>query len=470
MIECVERKRKVVNNLLANWEDFLRDLKDEKMRSVTLEAWNRCANLNLSFDNINVEILENGELDLLREENKRLIEITDKNIDFLKYTLENTPYIIALSDKDGWIIAIYGDWQKFGGRDNALAPGASWAEKNIGNNGIGTTLKRGKATFVYGYEHYVQDYSSLACFGVPIKNSNGDIIGALDLSVPLEYAQPGKMILAQMAANSIENSLKTEKMEKDVSEFNLENILEGLYISLLHEFRTPLTSIFSALSLMENKDIDPYFNILEKNSFRLLKLVDNLILIFQMDSNVQELKKFNFDISEFIEILIERINSYIYDLDIKIIKKNFQKGIILKCNKTYFQKLIINLLSNAVKASKKGDEIYVSVVKKNKRVVVSVVDSGGGIPVSEQDKIFTKFYRMDNFFVRNSEGMGLGLYIVKKIANLHDAEIEINSREGEGSTFNIFFPVVENNVDGMVEKVESNINQVKVEFSDIYLT
>lgn len=115
--------------------------------------------------------------------------------------------MVALTGAEGWVIDIKSTPEELGGRKSGLCLGASWAEKNIGNNGIGTALATGEPVLVYGIEHYGMVYGGCACMGVPIIY-NGKITGALDISVHNQYAHPARLHIAIACGNSIESTLE----------------------------------------------------------------------------------------------------------------------------------------------------------------------------------------------------------------------------------------------------------------------
>lgn len=126
-------------------------------------------------------------------------------MDSLSLSLTGLPHIVALSDAEGWIIDIRGTPEELGGRKSGLCLGASWDEKNIGNNGIATALATGEPVLVYGIEHFGMAYDGCACMGVPII-FNGKIIGAIDISVPNKYAHPARLHIIIACVNSIEST------------------------------------------------------------------------------------------------------------------------------------------------------------------------------------------------------------------------------------------------------------------------
>jgi signal transduction histidine kinase len=105
------------------------------------------------------------------------------------------------------------------------------------------------------------------------------------------------------------------------------------------------------------------------------------------------------------------------------------------------EQVVQNLLQNAVKYSPAGGVVTVRVYRQNDRANLSVSDQGIGIPEVAQANLFQQFYRATNVEAQQIQGMGIGLYVVKEIVTVHDGEITVQSREGEGSTFTISLPL-----------------------------
>jgi signal transduction histidine kinase len=135
---------------------------------------------------------------------------------------------------------------------------------------------------------------------------------------------------------------------------------------------------------------------------------------------------------------------------------------------------MLNLLSNAVKFTPKGGDIFVNIYDRADKVIISVKDTGIGVPLEMQDSIFERFVQVDKSTTRISEGSGIGLSIVKSLVDMHKGKVYLVSGQGIGSEFIFEIPnrtvtdekaIKEYN---LVEEDQS-IQRIKVEFSDIYL-
>lgn len=126
---------------------------------------------------------------------------------------------------------------------------------------------------------------------------------------------------------------------------------------------------------------------------------------------------------------------------------------VIKGDQQRLVQVLINLISNAIKYSPQGGTVTVKARREENEVLISVHDEGIGIPEENQEKIFTKFYRVDSSDHREIGGTGLGLSICKEIIELHGGKIRVESHEGEGTRFTFSLPLTERGDHG-----EKNIN------------
>ncbi|MFW6281940.1 MAG: ATP-binding protein [bacterium] len=463
----------IINNYVGNWYKLADDVTNKSFRSITLQAWKRCEDIGLNPNCLEYKFLSESELIEKQAKNNDLITISREYISYLSSLLSKIPHIIAISDKDGWIIDIHGNYEAFGGRKVGLAPGASWAEENIGNNGIGTALHEKVPVLVYGIEHYSSPYKSSVCFGIPIIVNN-QIVGAFDISVVEKYASPEWISAAFAVVELIKTSMEiSTALEVDIRKkdrFSTNN-LNSFLVSLLHEFRTPLSSIFLSLKIMNNSNSKNNSDIkfLEKNSFRVLRLVNNFIDIFKINNNCLQLEKQNVDIVSIIKELLTEVNRYIKELNMEIYLVNAIEKMIISVDVYQIKRIILNILSNSIKASNKGDRIKIELFLEPNYINISIHDNGRGIPNNLKDKVFDEFFRIDDNLIRNNEGIGAGLYLVKNIVQLHNGKISFSSQDqSNGSTVNIKLPLGLSFKEKINANTSCTLDQVKMELSDIY--
>jgi signal transduction histidine kinase len=254
--------------------------------------------------------------------------------------------------------------------------------------------------------------------------------------------------------------------------------------NMSHELRTPLNIIFSSAQLMpvylnkeENssntKKIIRYTDIIKQNCYRLLRLVNNLIDISKIDSGFMELDLKNKNIVEVAENIALSTAEYIQSISRTIIFDTEVEEKIMAFDEEKLERILLNLISNATKFTEPGDEIEVKLQDKDDLIIISVKDSGIGIPEDKLSQIFERFKQVDSLLDRKHEGSGIGLAIVKSLVGMHGGNIEVKSKYEEGTEFIITLPVTrvseEDNED--IKKNlphNTNIEKISIEFSDIY--
>ena len=275
------------------------------------------------------------------------------------------------------------------------------------------------------------------------------------------------------------NVEEDRKLLHDTLEFN--RIITEFFSNISHELRTPLNVILSALQVLqleEYKDAseelaekkDRYINIMKQNSYRLLKLINNLIDITRIDSGYITPQFQNHNIVSVVEDITLSVAEYIEDKGIKFIfDTNVEEKIII-CDPDNIERIMLNLISNAVKFTNKGDLISVIVLDKGDNVQISVKDAGIGIPEDKLHVIFERFRQADNSLSRNHEGSGIGLSLVKALVEMHEGTINVKSSLEEGSEFIITLPVRRIDTPETVEHntfYKDSTEKISIEFSDI---
>lgn len=253
------------------------------------------------------------------------------------------------------------------------------------------------------------------------------------------------------------------------------------FANLSHELRTPLNVIMSALQLSElyaKKNVDgwektqKYTNILKQNCFRLLRLVNNIIDTTKIDAGFLDLKLQNHNIVNIIEEITLSISHYTESKGISIQFDTETDEKLIACDIDKIERIMLNLLSNAIKFTEPGGSIYVNIYDRDKHIVITVKDTGIGIPVNKQGIIFERFRQADQSLARRHEGSGIGLSLVKSLVEMHEGTIRLESEPGKGSMFIIKIPVKllseDMNASEICGDMQQRVEKIKVELSDIY--
>lgn len=206
-----------------------------------------------------------------------------------------------------------------------------------------------------------------------------------------------------------------------------------------HEIRNPLTSIRGFLQLMQEKrespikDFDSYFEIILGEVDRISTITSEFLKLAKPEK--VELEPLN--LNQTIDSIWELLSSEAMMQDIKLRRLGDQDVPTIMGNVDLLKQVVINLVSNALQANKPGGTIKVSTFRHHRGVLLRVEDNGKGIDDSIIQRIF------DPFFTTRSEGTGLGLAITNKILGDHNASVQVHSKPGQGTTFEIIFPRAE---------------------------
>ena len=272
----------------------------------------------------------------------------------------------------------------------------------------------------------------------------------------------------QMIINDFEEEINYLKQENEKK--------ENFTLNITHDMRSHLNVIISALQFIEHNDWNirdekRYMNIIKRNSYKILKLINNLIDTSRLENNYYKLEKRNMDIVSMIEGTVECIERYSLEKNIQLIFDTNKEECIVSADPEAIDRIVMNLLSNAIKFSPMDSEIFVYLNIDSENINISVKDKGKGISKEEQDKIFNRFYQCSNRSAKEYIGSGIGLDLTNYLVKAHGGNISINSRENEGAEFIVTIPrILEEHIEGIDNSISSKIQMLEIEFSDIYLS
>ena len=232
-------------------------------------------------------------------------------------------------------------------------------------------------------------------------------------------------------------------MAKDLNK--IEVLQKDFINNMSHEIKTPISSIKGFAQLLESEDLTEeekkeYIGIIVEESDRLLNISSNILKLSKLQNKEKLTNKTEVDISNQIKKVINILENKWGPKEITI-SSNLPKTIINGDEELLYQ-VWMNLLDNAIKFSNPRGNIDVNIRRVNDKAEISIKDDGIGMSKEEMQKIFQRFYQVDESHY--SEGSGLGLAIVKKIVTLSDGDIKIESKKGNGSTFIVKLPIEKN--------------------------
>lgn len=264
----------------------------------------------------------------------------------------------------------------------------------------------------------------------------------------------------------------------------VENLGLEFFANLSHELRTPLNLIFSSLQTIEliekdllknNNKLKGYIEIINQNSKRLLKLVNNLIDSTKFDCGYYEYNPQNDNIVHFIENIAMSVAEFAKQNDITLIFDTDVEEKIMAFDLEKLERTMLNLLSNSIKYTNSTGKIEILLKDSGETFNITVKDNGIGIPNDKLKVIFERFKHVEDRLRKRSEGSGIGLSIVKDLINIQGGIIEVKSEVGVGSEFTIKLPVTILNNESYLNKLDYNevfngmMTRMNIEFSDIYI-
>ncbi|MEG0438161.1 MAG: HAMP domain-containing sensor histidine kinase [Solibacillus sp.] len=230
-----------------------------------------------------------------------------------------------------------------------------------------------------------------------------------------------------------------QKLANDLERLKLER--NEFLASISHELSTPLTYLIGYSKVMSRGNLteqerQQYLEIIVEESNRMKELMKNLLDLARMDENTFTVKKAFFAARPFFDGIYKLVEP-------SFAMKNMK--LTLHCEGEYqlfadalrLEQIVINLLDNALNYSDEQSEVILRVSQNEEKTIISVMDSGIGIPANEIDFIFEKLYRVEKSRSRAFGGSGIGLSVVKELVEAHGGTIEVKSKRGKGSTFTI---------------------------------
>ncbi len=210
-----------------------------------------------------------------------------------------------------------------------------------------------------------------------------------------------------------------------------------------HELKTPLTSISGYAELMENglvkqEDMVPFAGKIHQEATRLTKLVDDILRLSQLDEGETTFRQGQVELLGLARLVTGRLEPAAYQRGVSL--EVTGEPCTIEGYEQVLDEMIYNLVENAIKYNKDDGSVTVTVQKQEDGPVITVADTGIGIPDEHQARVLERFYRVDKSHSKATGGTGLGLSIVKHGAMLHDAKLTLESRENEGTTIRIQFP------------------------------
>jgi len=343
-------------------------------------------------------------------------------------------------------------------------------------------------------KYYYDEPTKTIIVSVPLTNSDGEIVGALVLNKSMDYIEQNidiflsYMLIAGVIiivisilvsvfysirfskpmakmADSLDGIIReyTTELPEQKSFTELENVAnkfnqviqklhsidesrEEFVSNVSHELKTPLTSmkvLADSLNGSEDVPIEMYKEFMVDigdEIDRETKIINDLLSLVRMDKSGAQLNVSAVNINELIEHILKRLKPIAEKANIEVVFESF-RPVVAEVDEVKFTLVITNLVENAIKYNNEGGWVHITLNSDHQFFFIKVEDNGLGIPEESAPHIFERFYRADKSHSREIGGTGLGLAITKSAIAMHNGEIKVRSKLGEGSTFDVRVPL-----------------------------
>ena len=255
--------------------------------------------------------------------------------------------------------------------------------------------------------------------------------------------------LAHQATVTLLNARIHENERRTVTKLKELNKMKADFVaSVSHELRNPLTTVKGYLDLISEGEAGPvtkqqlnYLDIIDESSGRLLNLINDLLTLSKIESASLKMNKRQISLNDVLTAIAKIMEREAKQKGVRLLVRLGKDLPLIEADSDRLNQVVINLLSNAIKFTPKGGTIEIISEGKIDSLIASVKDTGSGIRLKDQKRLFDKFFRSAETVVQNVKGTGLGLAIAKGIIDQHQGKIWVQSEPNKGSTFYFSLPI-----------------------------
>ena len=342
--------------------------------------------------------------------------------------------------------------------------------------------------------YYYDEDTKYLIVSVPLSNSDNEIVGTLVINKSMDYidtnldnyvsyALIGSVIIVSLSiiiavvsaiyfsrpmtklsdsldaiireySNELPDNKSFLELEIISEKFNevfkklqaIDQSRQEFVSNVSHELKTPLTSmkvLADSLNGSEDVPIEMYREFMVDigdEIDRETKIINDLLSLVRMDKSGAQLNVSTLNINELIEHILKRLKPIAEKAGIEVVFESF-RPVVAEVDEVKFTLVVTNLVENAIKYNDEGGWVHISLNSDHQFFYIKVEDNGLGIPEDSVDHIFERFYRADKSHSREIGGTGLGLAITKSAIAMHNGEVKVRSKLGEGSTFDVRIPL-----------------------------
>lgn len=417
--KLVESFNQMADKLKGHYQELRRTV-EEKTKKLDAEL-KKLESTNKDLDASRkavVNILEDVELE--KKHSERLAEDLKK----FQLAVESTSDQVIITDKNGVIVYL----------NKAIEKMTGYAQRDL----MG---KRALMLALWGADMEADFYEKMwqtirekkEVFEAEVKNKkkDGSVYDA-SLSIAPILNKKGEIEFFVSIAKDI---TKAKEIDRAKTEF----------VSLAsHQLRTPLTAVKWNTEILIEENIPDEFRayvdqIFQSNE-RMIELVDSLLNVSRIDMGTFSIEPKEVSPVEIAESVLQELASTIKDKQLVIVKKYPKDPIVIEADPKLLRIVIQNLLSNAVKYTLASGKVSIALKAVKGEILFSVKDTGMGIPVAQQSRIFSKLFRAENAIAKVSDGTGLGLYVAKSVIEQSGGKIWFESKENVGTEFSFSLP------------------------------
>jgi len=265
------------------------------------------------------------------------------------------------------------------------------------------------------------------------------------------FRQTGLTIIPTIILTGLLIAIFTYAILVILRQKKLSNIKNDFINNMTHELKTPISTISLASQMLQDgsisntpSTIEHVSKVIFQESKRLSFQVEKVLQMAVFNEGRLKLKLREFDVNKMIETVTANFELRVKNKNGTLHAEIMAENAVIKGDEVHITNVIFNLLDNAMKYSKESPEIWVRTENRKNAIMISVQDNGIGIAKEHHAQIFDRFYRVPTGNVHDVKGFGLGLSYVKKIVDLHNGTIKVESALNKGTKFKIYFPQINN--------------------------
>lgn len=497
-----------MQDLRAARDAFIeRGLIEPNVRPFVWQCWRRCQTYRIDPRRPPRQSADPEKLARARAAGGTLLAAAEPVLTVAHTALGEQPHLLVLADREGVILRLFAApaAERTEGKVPNLFEGASWAERDIGCNGIGTALATNEPTVLIGPEHLADNFLKWSCVGIPLYGPDGAVVGAFGLYVPndqehahahvhlwgwtLRAAQVIEAALAGTPPNAealaavgrldnpldgvlgvLELLLRQAGLSSTYARF-LEEARRSLNVSLArlqedqtellqadeakdrfladlgHDLRNPLSALYNALELARHTHTRAQLGqakaLIERQAEQIGRLADDLLDFTRIARGNFVLRKERVDAAECVRQAVEKIRPLMEERrhDLHVFLP--EAPLWLDADPARLQQILVNLLANAAKYTPEGGRIALVAAQEGVEAVIQVQDSGIGITPERLARIFEPLGEAGHALNHvQGEGSGLGLGVARRLVEIHGGSIRAQSAgPGQGSVFTVRLPI-----------------------------